>query len=305
MAPPLPIPQSPSAQSPGAQSPDAQSRSAQPRSASLRSQAGRVALVLALLAVAAWPQETSLIEKVAANEVAARKGRPHFFYVAEERSARTGGHLWKENVVETTDGSLRRLIAIDNQPLTAAAAEAEQRRIDNLVSHPDEFRRLNQAHKDDEDRATQLLQILSSDFVLTPNGEANGCLRFTFQPKPDFRPASYQERVAHEISGTVSLKRPEDRLCSLEATIVHPVEFGFGMLGHIDQGGHFSLARKQVDEKNWKSDHISVHINGRILMLKSLAQDQEAVRSEIRVVPLDLTLAQAAQLTRQGPISSS
>jgi hypothetical protein len=77
------------------------------------------------------------------------------------------------------------------------------------------------------------------------------------------------------------------------------------MLGHIDQGGHFSLARKQVDEKNWKSDHISVHINGRILMLKSLAQDQEAVRSEIRVVPLDLTLAQAAQLTRQGPISSS
>jgi hypothetical protein len=263
----------------------------------LLSQAARVTVALALLATAARAQEAGLVEKVAANEVAARQGRPHYFYVSEERSSRTGGHLWQENVVETTDGALRRLIAIDNKPLTVGEAEAEQRRIDNLVTHPDEFRRQNQAHKDDEDRATQLLQILSSDFVLTPDGEANGCLRFNFQPKPDFRPASYQERVAHEMAGTISLKRPEDRLCTLDATIVRPVEFGFGMLGHIDQGGHFSLARKQVDEKNWKSDHISVHINGRILMLKSLAQDQEAVRTQIRIVPQNLTLSQAAQMT--------
>jgi hypothetical protein len=269
------------------------------RSASFRSQGQRVALVLALLAATAWPQQTSLIEKVAANEVAARKARLHYFFVSEERSVRTGGHLWKENVVETTDGPLRRLIAIDNKPLTAAEAEAEQRRINNLVAHPDEFRRINQAHKDDEDRALQLLQMLSSNFALTPDGEVNGCLRFTFQPKPEFRPSSYQERVAHELVGTVSLKKPDDRLCTLDARIIRPVEFGYGLLGHIDQGGHFSVARKQVDPKNWKSDRISVHINGRVLMLKSLARDQETARTEIRIVPQDLTLAQAAQISRQ------
>jgi hypothetical protein len=266
----------------------------------LRSQWARATLALTLLAATAWPQETSLIEKVAANEVAARQGRPHYFYVSEERSARTGGHLWKENVVETTDGSLRRLIAIDNRPLTAGEAAAEQRRIDNLIAHPDEFRRQNQAHKDDEDRAAQLLQLLARDFALTPDGEVNGCLRFTFQPKPEFRPSSYQERVAHEMTGTLSLKTPENRLCTLEATIVHSVEFGYGMLGHIDQGGHFRLERKQVDEKNWKSDRITVHITGRILMLKSLTQDQEAVRTGIRTVPQNLTLTEAAQIGRQG-----
>ena len=190
-------------------------------------------------------------------------------------------------------------MAIDNRPVTADEAAAEQRRIDNLVSHPDQFRRQNQAHKDDEDRATQLLQLLSSDFVLTPAGEANGCLRFTFQPRPEFQPSSYQERVAREMAGTVSLKRPDDRLCTLDATITRPVEFGFGMLGHIDQGGHFRLERKQVDAKNWKSDRISVHITGRILMLKTLAQDQDAVRTEIHTIPPNLTLAQADQMTRQ------
>jgi hypothetical protein len=235
---------------------------------------------------------------MAANEVTARQQNQNFFYVSEERSDRTGGHLWKENVVETTDGPLRRLIAIDNRPLTAAEAEAEQRRIDNLVSHPAEFRRLNQAHKDDETRATQLLQLLSNKFALTPDGEVNGCLRFTFQPKPEFHPSSYQERVAHEMAGTVSMKQPENRLCTLDATILHPVEFGFGVFGHIDQGGHFSLARKQIDAKNWKSDHISVHVSGRILMLKSLAQNQDAVRTAIRLVPQNLTLAQAAQISK-------
>jgi hypothetical protein len=236
---------------------------------------------------------------MAANEVAARQQRLHFFYVSEERSDRSGGHLWKENVVEVNDGPLRRLIAVDNKLLTTAEAEAEQRRIDYLVSHPDEFRRQNQAHKDDETRATQLMQMLSTAYILTPNGEVNGCTRFTFQPKPEFRPSSYQERVAHELAGTVSVKQPEDRLCTLEGRILHPVEFGFGILGRVNEGGHFSLARKQIDGKNWKTDRFSVHINGRVLMLKTLAQNQDAVRTAIRIVPQNLTLAEAAQLIHE------
>ena len=260
---------------------------------------------LTFLSVSARPednsliQNSSLIQKMAANEAAARLQKPNFYYAAEEPPDRTGGHLWKEIVVETPDGPLRRLVAIDNRPLTADEAAAEQRRIDNIVAHPDEFRKLNQANKDDEARATQLLQLLSTAFIIQADGDANGCARFNFQAKPDFRPSSYQERVAHEMTGTISVKQPENRLCTLDATITHPVEFGFGMLGHIDQGGHFSLQRKEVDPQNWKSDRISVHVTGRILMLKSLAQSKDVVRTEIRAVPQTLTLAQAAQVSQQ------
>jgi hypothetical protein len=107
------------------------------------------------------------------------------------------------------------------------------------------------------------------------------------------------------MMGAVSLKQPENRLCTLDARIIHPVEFGFGVLGHIDEGGHFSLTRRQVDAKNWKSDRISVHVTGRILMLKSLAQDQDSVRTGIRVVPQNLTVAQAAQIIRQESAPAS
>jgi hypothetical protein len=249
--------------------------------------------------VCAWPQSADLISKMAANEVGARQQRAHFAYVSEERSTRTGNRLWEEKVVETTDGPLRRLIAIDGRALTAEETEAERRRIDSLVAHPDDFRSMNRAHKDDEDQATRLLQMLPKAFVLSADGEVNGCSRIRFRPNPDFQPSTYQERVAHEMEGSVSVKQPEDRLCGLEATIMHPVEFGFGVLGRIDQGGHFSLERKEFDSANWKTDRISVHVSGRILLLKSLAQSQEIVRTEIRMVPENLSLVQAAQMVRE------
>ncbi|HXC95115.1 MAG TPA: hypothetical protein VNU92_05410 [Edaphobacter sp.] len=260
----------------------------------------RSVVLLALTVPAtAWSQSADLISRMAANEVAARQQRAHFAYMSEERSTRTGDRLWKEKVVETADGPLRRLIAIDGRALTAGETEAERRRIDSLVAHPDDFRSMNRAHKDDEDQATRLLQMLPKAFVLSEDGEMNGCNRIRFRPDPAFQPSTYQERVAHEMEGSISVKQPEDRLCSLEATIMHPVEFGFGVLGRIDQGGHFSLERKEFDPANWKTDRISVHVNGRILLLKSLAQSQEIVRTEIRVAPQNLSLVQAAQMIRE------
>jgi hypothetical protein len=263
------------------------------------SQSLRVAGLSLLLLTPAWAQDPGLVTKMAANEVAARQQVAHFAYTSEERSTRTAGHLWKEKVVETADGPLRRLIAIDNKPLALDQAQAEQRRIDSLVGNPNDFRKMNLTHKDDEVRATQLLQLLPTAFIMTPAGEANGCARFTFQPNPSFQPSSYLERASREMSGTVSLKQPENRLCYLDANAFRPIEFGFGMLGHIDQGSRFSLERKRLDEANWKSDRIAVHITGKILLFKSLTQDQEATRTEIRLVPQNLSLQQAAQMTSQ------
>jgi hypothetical protein len=185
---------------------------------------------------------------------------------------------------------------VDGHPLTAAETEAESHRIDDLVRHPDELRRLDKAHKDDEARATALLQLLPKAFLLTPDGEIDGCTRFSFSPSPSFHPSSYEERVAHAIGGTVSVRRPMDRLCTLEGHILHPVEFGFGLLGQIDQGGSFQMKRISIDGPNWKTERMSVHLGGRIFMLKSIARDLETIRTEIHLVPLNLTLSQAAQL---------
>jgi len=243
-------------------------------------------------------QQDHVVIQMAANEKAARAEEHHFSYLSEERSTRTGGHLWKEKAVETDDGVLRRLLAVDGRPLTPAQAQAEERRIEGIVAHPEAFRKLNASHYDDEVKAAQLLEILPKAFLISPAGVENGCARFSFRPNPAFQPSSYEERIIHVLEGTVSIKEPEDRLCKLEARITQPVEFGFGLLGKVNSGGHFELERAQVDPTNWKSVHISVHVDGRILLLKSIARDQETTRTEIRIVPQHLSLAEAAKLSR-------
>lgn len=243
-------------------------------------------------------QGTDVVMQMARNEKAARAQEQHFSYFSEERSPRTGGHLWKEKVVETDDGALRRLLAVDGKPLTEGQAASEERRIQGIVAHPEAFRKLNKTHQDDEVQATKLLDILPEAFIISPAGQQNGCVRFSIRPNPAFKPSTYEERIIHVLEGSVSIKEPDDRLCRIEARISQPVEFGFGFLGKIDSGGHFELERAQVDPKDWKSVHISVHVEGRILLLKSITRDQETTRTEIHVVPQNLSLAQAANLSR-------
>jgi hypothetical protein len=261
---------------------------------------GSFEVIAAVLMIAApvMAQQPGPISRMAAKESAARTQDIHFSYLSEERSPRTGGQLWREKVVETDDGILRRLLGINGKPLSQTEADAENKRINDLVAHPESFRKLYQSHRNEEIHATQLLELLPKAFLIAPDGEVDGCTRFSIRPNPNFQPSTYEERVAHVMTGTVSIKEPVERLCKLDAEISQDVEFGFGILGRIDHGGHFSLVRKQVDDSNWKTAEISVHVSGRILLLKSLAREQEAVRNDIHVVPKQLTLAQAAEMSR-------
>ena len=193
----------------------------------------------------------------------ARKEREHFTYISEERSTRTGGHLWKEKAVETDDGVLRRLLAVDGHPLAPAEAVTEERRIEDLIAHPEAFRKLNATHEEDEGRAIQLLHMLPKAFLISSDGRQQGCVRFAFRPNPAFQPSTYQQRVVDVMEGTVSVKEPENRLCDLEATISQPVEFGYGLLGKLNKEGHFSFQRVQVDNTSWNSRARLISDDGR------------------------------------------
>ncbi len=89
-----------------------------------------------------------------------------YMYLSEERSERTGGHLWRERVVETSVGKVRLLLAEDGKPLSADRATARESKAGaRLSSHPEEFQRRAQATKSDEDHAEQMLTLLGKAFL--------------------------------------------------------------------------------------------------------------------------------------------
>jgi hypothetical protein len=241
---------------------------------------------------------TQIVDQMVAAETAARQKRQHFLYRREERSVRTKGHLWDELVVETPEGRMHRLIAVDGKPLSSEEQAAEDKRITYLVNHPADFRREAQGRKDDEARMADLLRELPKLFLLQTAGSEGDCNRITFAPNPQFQEASFQDRIVHAMSGVLLIHTADKRLCGINAHLDHVVEFGFGLLGKVSDQSRFSIVRQEVSPGEWKTTKIRVHVDGSILLMKSVSRDEDASHFGFKLIPPDLTLPQAAALVR-------
>ncbi len=239
-----------------------------------------------------------MVNQMVQAESLAKAKRQHFLYRREERSVRTRGHLWDELLVETTEGRMHRLIAVDGRPLSSSEQLAEDNRITNLANHPADLRREAQGRKDDEARMADLLRELPRLFLLQTAGSVGDCTRITFTPNPQFQEASFQDRVVHAMSGVLLIHTMDMRLCGIDAHLNHPVEFGFGLLGKVGDQSHFSVVRQEVFPGQWKATKIRVHVDGSILLMKSVSRDEDSSHYGFKLVAHDLTVAQAAAMLR-------
>src|ERR1700761_8492399 len=101
-----------------------------------------------------------IVETMLAHENDPAEHQHKYMYLSEERSERTGGHLWQERVVETALGKVRLLLAEDGRPLSSERLAAEKARLAEIVAHPDALARREQATKNDEEHAEQMLALL-------------------------------------------------------------------------------------------------------------------------------------------------
>jgi hypothetical protein len=278
---------------------------------SLRSAAG-IALLVAFLPTsprlrtqAPAPSASQIVHRMVLAESAAWKHRQHFLYRKQERSDRTKGHVWEELAVETSDGTLERLLSIDGKPLSSEQDRLEEERIANFVRHPGEFRRQTKRRKEEEGRMPGLLDELGEIFVFANQGKQGDCTRIAFRPNPSFQEKTYQDRVVHSMSGVMWIGTTDMRLRKLDVHLEHRVEFGFGLLGNVRETTHFSLVRKEVLPGRWEPSRVRVHLDGSVLLVKSISRDVDSLQYGFQLVPHDLTVAQAAEMVRsEGQLST-
>jgi hypothetical protein len=239
-----------------------------------------------------------MVNQMVQAETAAWRNRQRYQYRNQERSNRTNGHLWEELVAETPDGSLPRLIFEDGRPLSSSRQRVEDERIDYLASHPNEFRRSNHRRQEDEARMPELLREIPATFLFRTIRSEGAYTRIAFQANPSFKEKSYQDRVVHAMSGTLLIHMPDMRLCELDAHLEHRVEFGYGILGQLNDKTHIFFAREEVSPGQWATIKIRVHLDGSILFLKSISRDVDAARYGFKPVAHGLTVAEAAAIIR-------
>jgi hypothetical protein len=74
------------------------------------------------------------------------------------------------------------------------------------------------------------------------------------------------------------------------------VEFGYGILGQLKT--HIFFAREEVSPAQWATTKIRVHLDGSILLLKSISRDVDAAGYGFKPVAHGLTVAEAAAILR-------
>jgi hypothetical protein len=268
----------------------------------VRLHTGSVVITL-MLAAAAVAQSAPASPGVPANDlvraVIANELRPtdadHTRWMYEV-TKEEDGHRQTKEVVQTRQGALERLVAIDGDSLSVQKQEEERSRINNLVSHPQEQQKLEQIRKKDAAQCEAFFRMLPEAFIFSYAGWERDLLRLTFKPNPAFQPPSREARVFHAMEGEMLVQSKEQRLSAIRGRLVEDVKFGGGWLGHLERGGQFSVERKDIAPGHWELTAMQVSMKGKVLFMKTISVQQKEYRQSFRRVADNLSLKDAAEL---------
>ena len=238
----------------------------------------------------------ALIGRMVAHELADREQTSYWMYHIDKT---VDGHTNSEEQVETSMGPIFRVLALDGKPLDAQQRSADDKRIQNLFNDPEAQHKVKQEHDADEQRVRELTAELPKAFLYEFDGMEGDNIRLRFKPNPSFVPPNFQSRPFTKVAGTIVIEPHQTRLIRIDGRITDDVEFGFGLLGRIDKGGTFAIARQPVTATHWKTRLVDVHVSGRVILFKSISKQQHDVRRDFNPVPLDITLEQAVALLKE------
>jgi hypothetical protein len=239
------------------------------------------------------------IQRMIEKEHEASLHKPPFSYISVERSDRTGGHEWTEQVIEVPDGRLRELIMEDGISLSGDRRRREGARLRSIAQNPESFIRHERERKTDEQRAQEILEILPRAFLFEDDGLQQGWKKISYRPNPSYVPQSYEERILHEMSGVLLIDPHTDRLHMLEGSLAQDVSFGYGLIATLHRGSTFSIVRSPILEDQWKTTQIDVHMDGHVVLFKAISRQQSSIHKDFKLLPYKLTIAQAVALLVQ------
>lgn len=234
-----------------------------------------------------------LINEVVANELTDRVQQRKWMYLIDKRE---GKQTLTEEQVETKDGPIYQVLAIDGTPLDPDQRKLDNARMDRLLHDPSQQLKFKRGHDEDEQKLEKLMSIMPEAFLYDYDGVEGNLVRLKFRPNSNYNPPTYEARVAHSLAGTILIDSRQKRLAKLSGQLINRVEFGYGLLGHIDNGGTIEIGRIQVGPSQWKTALINIQLSGRLVFFKTISKQEYETRSDFRAVSGDLSLLEASQL---------
>jgi len=257
------------------------------------------------------PNPADLVRKAVRNENQPESDKTHYTYrLIKKKPDRTE----IREMIETDQGVIGRLLIVNGKPLSPADRAKEDARLQRLIDDPQQLAQKQKSQKEDDRRTRNMVNALPDAFLyeyagVTTEEPWGELVNLKFKPNPNFDPPQRETMVYRGMQGTMAIAVPSYHIAKIQAHLFRDVSFGWGILGHLDQGGRFIVEQKPVVATNgthWEPSHMVLDFTGKALLFKTIRINDDDTTIDYRPVQ-DMTVAQAVDLLkkRDGEIAQN
>lgn len=216
----------------------------------------------------ATPPDGSVVQRALAAELRSAQDKEHpMRYRLRKWSPRL---VTTKDLVETEDGTVAQLVAVNDRPLDAEQELKEQQRLQALLADPGKQRHRRLSQEADTARALKVLRALPDAFVYHYAGQTtvNGLPleKFAFEPNPGYDPPDLETEALTALSGQIWIDPISGRVEHLEGHLIRDVDFGWGILGRLYKGGWITIDQADVGGGVWRIVRFQMNMSARVVI---------------------------------------
>lgn len=214
-------------------------------------------------------------------------------------------------IIESAQGNIARLIQRDGKPITRAEDAAERSRLNSILTSPGDFLKHQERDSAGRNYATQLIKLLPEAGLYTytpdqpqPAGSTSPQIVIDFRPNPAFHPPIMIAELLTGLKGRVWIDARTGTMTRIEGDVLHPVNFGWGVVARIYPGGHIEFEQTCVDGKRWIYSHLDENVTVREMMLRTVNDKTKMSAWNFQMLPGAMSYQDAvhALLAEQIPL---
>jgi hypothetical protein len=213
-------------------------------------------------------------------------------------------------IIVSKQGNVARLVERDGKPLTNSEDAAERDRLNAEIASPEDFEKHRRRDSSIREDVLGLVKLLPEAMLYSyapgqPQEKGNSDLQVVldFHPDPSFHPPTMMADLLTGLAGRVWIDKKSHCMTRIEAHILHPVNFGFGVLAKIFPGGTVEFEQTRAVGDTWMYSHLEEHLTARLLMVKTVPQNSIVTSFDFRLMPAMLDYQDAIRVLLALPVA--
>jgi hypothetical protein len=214
------------------------------------------------------------------------------------------------DVIESKDGSVARLIMRSGRPLTAEEDKAERERLQGMLDSPASFAKHMKNDAQQRKVAEELIKLMPDAMLYsyvpgqpqTPNSSSGKQIVIDYKPNPHFSPPTTISQALQGLRGRMWIDSQSRQLIRMEGEVFQSVNFGWGVVAHVYQGGKLMLEQTNAGGGRWIFSHFVEDVTVRALMVKTVKVHEDVHASDFQTLPGPMSYQDAIHLLLSTPL---